>query len=81
MNRMQLLKVVLFAEDEDDGVVPKPATGMHRQGGRFVHDHHLIVLCQDLDRLGGDWRLVAMHRVSEKIIILPEKQAIRVHSA
>lgn len=81
MNRMQLLKVVLFAEDEDDGVVPKPAAGMHRQGGRFVHDHHLIVLRQDLDRLGGDWRLVAMHRVSEKIIILPEKQAIRVHSA
>lgn len=73
---VQLLQIVLFAQDEDDGVVTEPATGMDWQRGGFVHNHHLIVLHQDLDGLGGDWWLMAMHRVPQKIIILQGRQLV-----
>lgn len=81
VNGMQLLQIVLFAQDEDDRVVTKPAAGVYWQRGGFVHDHHLIVLHQDLDRLGCDWRLMAMHRIPEKIVILQDRWTISMQAA
>lgn len=71
MQWVQLLKLVLLAQDEDDRVVSEAATGVDRNGRRLVYNHHVFILNQQADRLCRDWWLMPVHCVPQEVIVLP----------
>lgn len=45
----------------------------HRYGRRFVNNNQVLVRMQDIQGVGGDWRFMAMHTVTQEIIVIYDR--------
>lgn len=52
----------------------------HWYGGWFVDNHQLLVHMDDAQRLGSHWRLVAMHPMTDEVIVRNDGMHIRIYT-